>query len=397
LDAQRIVLMLLLLVLFPASLFAGSMEGRLAYRKGDFTTALREFGEGAATGPVEAFFLSRMYLRGEGVRRDSDRGMELLRISADGGYPAAQYSLGLHYLYGHGLKMDRTQAISYLLAAVEDSDYRAVTLLKMLEKGSRGEKKDRDAIVAAVKRKALQNNPDAMFTLAFMYLIGDGVPRDGAQEVRWYRAAANVNPRAAFMLSLMYHYGEGVPRKPAEALRLMRSAAGRGEPRAQYYLGTFYYQGTGMPADKSKAVSWFRNAAENGYAEAQLAYGMLLLSGDGVVADKAQAIEWLGKAAAQNNGRAKEILRGLLTYRGQQGLSSLTETPTAKSTGEVRREEGQLRLDDAGIILDQGEFGLKFSLPTLNDAYAPKNKVNTPSAWEKLQGATFEIIYRPSK
>lgn len=393
---RRIVLMMLLVALLPASLFAGNIEGRLAYRKGDYAAALREFGEGTAAGPVEAFFLSRMYLRGEGVPRDSSKGLQLLRGSADEGYSAAQYDLGVRYLYGHGVKKDKTQAISYLLAAVEDGDYRAITLLKILEKGSRGEHKDREAIVNTVKQKAHVKHPDAMFTLAFMYLVGDGVPKDGVQEVRWYRTAASSNARAAIMLSLMYQYGEGVPRKPAEAVRLMRSAARRGDSRAQYYLATFYYQGTGLPVDKEAAVSWFKRSAESGYAEAQLAYAMLLLSGDGIAVDKGQAIEWLGRAAQQGNDGAKEILRELLTYRGQQA-SPLTDSILPKLPGGGRREDGQVRLDNRGIILDQGAFGLKFSLPTLNDAYAPKNPANSPSVWEKMQGGTFEIIYRPSR
>ena len=134
------------------------------------------------------------------------------------------------------------------------------------------------------------------------------------------------NARAAFMLSLMYQSGEGVPHNPAEAFRFMRIAAEQGDARAQYFLGTFYYQGDGTPVDRQSAGAWFRKSAENGFAEAQLAYGMLLLSGDGVATDKAQAIEWLGKAARQGNGRAREVLRELLTYRGQPVVSPMADT-----------------------------------------------------------------------
>jgi TPR repeat protein len=391
-NLPRILVTLMALTLLPLAAAGGSIEGRLAYRKGDYVTALREFNSGDQCGPVGTYFLALMYLHGEGVPKDEARGLKLLRSSADDGYSAAQYLLGQHYLYGHGLSRDKALAVSYLLAASADGDYRAVVLLKILEKGSRGERKDRDKIVATVKQKAKSNIPDAQYTLAFMYLTGDGVPKDGTEEVRWYRAAAAKSPRAAFMLSLMYHFGEGVPQKPVEAVRLMRIAAEQGDGRAQYYLGTFYYQGMGSQVDRQAAAAWFMKSAGAGHAEAQLTYGMVLLSGDGVAQDKGQAVEWLCKAAQQNNSKAREVIGELLTYRGRPGVSSVVGeiTPDAEHV----QPENQLRLENRGLILDQGLYGLKFSLPTLYDAYAPQNQISSHSIWDKLQGGTFEIIIR---
>jgi TPR repeat protein len=391
-NLPGIIIVLIVLISIPVGVLAGSMEGRLAYRKGDYATALLEFG----AGPVGTYFQALMYLHGEGVSRDEVRGLKLLRSSADEGYSAAQYLLGQRYLYGQGVPKDKGLAQSYLRSASDDGDYRAVVLLKILKKVSRGEKKDGEDIVVAVKRKAKSNMPDAQYTLAFMYLVGDGVPKNGVEEVRWYRVASLKNARAAFMLSLMYHYGEGVPRDPVEAVRLMRIPAERGDFRAQYYLGTFCYQGVGTQVDKPAAAAWFRLSAEGNYDEAQLAYGMLLLSGDGVAQDKGLAIEWLSKAAKQNNSRAKEIISELLMYRGQPNVKPLAGD-TAAGAEFSRQTESQLRLEGKGIILDQGQYGLKFSLPNLNDAYAPNFQMPSHSIWEKMQGGTFEIIFRQSK
>jgi TPR repeat protein len=391
------IILFLILLLLPLPVLAGSIEGRLAYRKGDYAAALREFGTGMQGGPVGTFFLALMYLHGEGVTRDEARGLELLQSSAAVGYSAAQYLLGVRYYYGLGLPRDKGQALSYLRAASADNDFRAVELLKIIAKGSRGERRDRENIVAAVKRNAKSNVSDAQYTLAFMYLVGDGVPKDSVEEVRWYRAAAANNARAAFMLSLMYQSGEGVPRNPAEAFRLMRIAAEKGDNRAQYFLGTFYYQGVGTQVDRQAAASWFRKSAEYGFDDAQLAYGMLLLSGDGVAVDKAQAVEWFGKAARQDNVRAREVLRELLTYRGQPLVSPMKEGVQSAYNVEKQQNENQLRLEGKGVLLDQGMFGLKFSLPTLYDAYAPQNHATSRPLWEHFQGGTFDIIIRPPK
>jgi TPR repeat protein len=391
------LILILMVLLLPLQASAGSLDGRLAYRKGDYAAALREFGPGVQSGPVGTFFLALMYLRGEGVDRDEARGLELLRSSADGGYSAAQYLLGQRYLYGLGLPRDKGQARSHLMAASTDDDYRAVVLLKIIAKGSRGEIRDRESIVATVKRKAHSKVPAAQYTLAFMYLVGDGVPKDGVEEVRWYRAASEKNARAAFMLSLMHQSGEGVPYNPPEAFRLMRVAAEMGDVRAQYFLGTFYYQGVGTQVNRESAGTWFRKSAESGFDDAQLAYGMLLLSGDGVVQDKAQAVEWLGKAARQDNDRAREVLRELLTYRGQHVPSPMTDTAQLAYYSEKLQNENQLRLEGKGVLLDQGMYSLKFSLPTLYDAYAPQKQATARPVWEHFQGGTFDIIIRPHK
>jgi TPR repeat protein len=248
--------------------------------------------------------------------------------------------------------------------------------------------------VATVKRKAQLKVSGAQYTLGFMYLVGDGVPKNGVEEVRWYRAASPHNARAAFMLSLMYQSGEGVPKDLAESFRLMRIAAEKGGARAQYFLGTFYYQGIGTQVDLQSAGDWFRKSAEKGFDDAQLAYGMLLLSGDGVAQDKAQAVEWLSKAARQENGRAKEVLRELLTYRGEPDVSPSVVFVQPTYTMEKQQLENPLRLEGKGILIDQGTFGLKFSLPTLYDAYAPQNQATVRPIWEKLQGGTFEIVIR---
>jgi len=390
---MRIILLLALLM--PLTVSAGTLEGRLAYRKGDYVAALREFGPGEQGGPVGTFFLALMHLRGEGVARDEARGLDLLRRSADGGYSAAQYLLGQRYLYGQGLPRNTVQAKSYLLAASTDDDYRAVVLLRIIAKGSRGVVRDRDNVVAEVKRKARSGVAAAQYTLAFMYLVGDGVPKDRVEEVRWYRAAASKHARAAFMLSLMYQSGEGVPQNPAEAFRLMRVSAGMGDPRAQYFLGTFYYQGYGTRVDRPSAAAWFRKSAESGFDDAQLAYAMLLLSGDGITQDKGQAVELLGKAASQGNGRAREVLRELLTYRGQSTGTQLTDAAQSTYNTEKLQSENQLRLEGKGVLLDQGTYGLKFSLPTIYDAYAPQNQTTTRPLWEHFQGGTFDVIIRP--
>ena len=64
-----------------------------------------------------------------------------------------------------------------------------------------------------LRQAAEQGNAAAQFSLGLMYADGEGVPKDDAEAVRWYRLAAEQgNAAAQFSLGLMYADGEGVPK-----------------------------------------------------------------------------------------------------------------------------------------------------------------------------------------
>jgi TPR repeat protein len=69
------------------------------------------------------------------------------------------------------------------------------------------------------------------------YSLGDGVPEDDKEAVKWYRlAAAEGHARAQFLLGSMYDDGEGLPEDPKEAVKFYRLAAEQGHAKAQARL-----------------------------------------------------------------------------------------------------------------------------------------------------------------
>lgn len=397
---RRIIAIIVLVCSIPFISWCTILDnGESLYRAGQYKKAMEQFALLPAEEPIGSFFRAWMYLKNEGTERNHTKALELLGIAADAGYQPAHYLLGIQYLYGHGVEKNRSTALSHLLAAAED-DYRAVVLLQLIEKKSRGEKRDLAAVVTAVKKAAHNKKPAAQYTLALMHLLGDGVQKSVKEEVYWYQTAAERHPRAAFMLSLLQYNGEGVEKNLPGAFRYMSMAAFQGDPKAAYYLATFYYHGSGITLNRQLAAFWFKKAAEAGIADAQLAFGLLLLSGDGVMVDKASAIEWIGKAARQDNTKAREVLNELLTYRGnliQNGMNSISQT-----IPEITRKTSvndSVRIEEKGLLLDQGTFGLKFSLPTMNDAYIPRTEAKSGLSHilERLQGGTLDIIIRPQQ
>ena len=56
-------------------------------------------------------------------------------------------------------------------------------------------------------------------------------------------------PRRGASWGLMYSNGEGVPKNDAEAVRWYRMAAEQGDTQAQVNLGVMYSNGEGIPKD----------------------------------------------------------------------------------------------------------------------------------------------------
>ena len=126
----------------------------------------------------------------------------------------------------------------------------------------------------------------------------------------------NRDTEAQYNLGVVYAKGEGIPRDHAEAVRWYRKAARQGFVRAQNNLGFMHANGEGIPRDYTEAVFWYRKAAEQGDALAQANLGFMYANGEGVPKDKVQAYAWISMAAAQGHtpsGEVKESIAGDLT------------------------------------------------------------------------------------
>ena len=138
---------------------------------------------------------------------------KLLRTAAEQGHPDAVYWSS--HLYRDGTERD-------------------ALLLKAGELGSLEGQRDlgalyatghwtgpRDAVRAAewYRRAAERGHADAQYNLGFMYLLGEGVPANPVEGLRWLRLAADQEEESSFrLLADLYRNGyHGVPLDPGEA------------------------------------------------------------------------------------------------------------------------------------------------------------------------------------
>ena len=72
----------------------------------------------------------------------------------------------------------------------------------------------------SLREKAEQGQVSAQLQLGRMYDMGQGVPKDDKEAVRWYQAAANQGDAdSQSRLGLMYATGKGIPQDYKEAFR----------------------------------------------------------------------------------------------------------------------------------------------------------------------------------
>lgn len=96
-------------------------DAAYAYGEGRFDEAMAGFSQLAESGDAKAAtYMAEMYLRGEGVLADVEKGLEWLQRAASWGHSTAAYNLGALYRTGAcGVKRDDAKSKQYFHLAKE--------------------------------------------------------------------------------------------------------------------------------------------------------------------------------------------------------------------------------------------------------------------------------------
>jgi TPR repeat protein len=188
-------------------------------------------------------------------------------------------------------------------------------------------------------------------SLCFLLILGFGVSTcfSGSSIEELHAAAEKGNANAQFNLGWAYRNGEGVPKDDAEGLKWYRKAAEQGHADAQNTIGLMYSNGDGVIRDFVEAVKWFRKAAEQGNANAQNNLGVAYDSGEGVRRDKKEALAWLNIAASSGHQIAtksrgileQELGRQLSLLAQQRSKEIIKEIESARQNRALTEEPGQ--------------------------------------------------------
>jgi hypothetical protein len=323
----------------------------------DFGRALDYYERAAAAGHIESWAsLGDFYLTGRGnIDETSDKGdgatgarrlMQMLSVQPDhikaahwnkraaaAGLASAQARLGLQYVYGLGMELDKQQAEQLFLAAAEKGEPLAQRGLGMLYASDEGgkaryplaerwfraasdagdhgasaalamliihgyvEKGTHEDAFSLMSEAAEAGHVEAMLILGSLYRDGLGTARDLSAAETWFRRASVRGNRNA-MLSLGFLLIEAIePRDYISGASVFREAAEQGDPVGQYALGRLYLGGLGVPQDDAKAYGWLAQAADKDLLPAVETLAALTAGGRGAEQNTANAIALFEKAA----------------------------------------------------------------------------------------------------
>lgn len=289
---------LMLLAVMVATMFAATPEGRRAFR---------QFEQRAENGDAEAQYrLATVLETGwDSVPADSVRALELMRSSAQAGFPPAMNYLG--YLYGKGYKVgdrelipvDRDSSVMWLRRSADAGDPRAVSNLAYLllndtvsalssEAHLHTQAQNDSLAFVYLQKGATAQIPTAFSMLGDMYRDGRWVKRDTLKAAANYEAALEhgLGDAEARLIALMGHRWQRLPQDsafhlglryytgyaPGAGVLLLEHASeipdttgitdtiGIGA-RAMALLGDAYSRGVGVKYSHDKSLAYFARAA----------------------------------------------------------------------------------------------------------------------------------------
>jgi hypothetical protein len=180
----------------------------------------------------------------------------------------------------------------------EQNDAKAQYNLGLMYYQGNGVSKDTAKAISWWRKAADQGDGEAQHNLGVMCFHGQGVAKDAVEAAKWFSLAGERGiVSAQYNLGGMYVQGVGLERNYREGLKWLSKAANQGDREAQFYLGGMFDAGEGTSRNSSEAVIWWRKSAEQGFAEANYCIGNAYAKGEGVAKDEAAAALWWRKAA----------------------------------------------------------------------------------------------------
>lgn len=158
--------------------------------------------------------------------------------------------------------------------------------------------------------------------IGFRYLLGQGVPQDASEALRWLlRAADKQDSQAKWGAGEIIFRGLTGKEDRNKGLALIRAAAEADNVDAFYAMGDRYFQ-SGLYRE---AAPWFEKVASRGYGFAYRKLALMYLRGDGVDQSDKVAAHNFCLAAYRGDASALAFLAGMYaTGRGVEKSNRLS-------------------------------------------------------------------------
>ena len=217
------------------------------------------------------------YLRGDGVERDIEKGLAMVREAEETGYqcPEQEARLFASFAAQEALQAwsaeNIQKAVKYWGLAAHWGDAESAFNLAniYLSRGS-GSSVNIKRAFELLDFAAEGGMERACLKLADLLYDGDIIPADYRRAEQLYlkiagNYASELHDQALYHLGLLYTHKL---KDYEEAFFVWTALADNGNSEAQFALGSFYYDGLGVERDMGQAKYWWGLAAKQGHQQA---------------------------------------------------------------------------------------------------------------------------------
>ena len=254
-------------------------------------------------------FLGYIYGEGRIVKRDYEKAAYWRELAAKDGSANDKWTLGSAYLYGFFMPKDQVKAVEWITAAADEGHIDAINkLIEIYTNFKSQEHIDywKGELAKTELEEAKKGNVRAMAVVAEKFMSGkDGLPRNRANAIYWYKTAADKkHPDAMMTMGKMYAKGRFVSKNPELAQKYFDELA-NADIRYAVKISDYYADDRGgYEADIEKANEWFERWVASDMADVttRLSWAWKYWAGaSGLKQDREKAAYWAEKAIEAND------------------------------------------------------------------------------------------------
>ena len=218
------------------------------------------------------WYAGNIYTIGKGgINEDYGKAFKWYMKAAEADHPDAMFSLSRLYMNGDGVKRDSVKANDWQNKSI-NARMRQTALLgnemsaqTICELGfEHYTNKNYSEAFRFFLKAAKDGSLTAMEKLGELHAVGyesSGIERDNNKAFEWYlKAAEGGNTLAMFQVGSIYDFGKGVKIDYKKALEWYLKAAEDGIIPSMEAIGYIYSRGLGVAKDEKKANEWYKKA-----------------------------------------------------------------------------------------------------------------------------------------
>lgn len=221
-----------------------------------YQVLLKRFTEISEKDPEVLYQLGRCYRLGRGVKKDVEKGLDLIKKAADSGSINACVEMAEYYAD----QKNAEESFEYFMKASDENGY-------------------------------------AAYRVGVAYLSGIGIEKDEQEALDFFTTAADMGEAGGFWgLGACFIRGIGTDKDIYQGYKCMEKAAELGMINAQHLVGILLKDGKYTGRDSEAAAKWLQMAANSGYTPSMVTLGTMIIN-QRIERPPHEAVQWFEKAA----------------------------------------------------------------------------------------------------